>query len=561
MKESVGRSKHKLTLVSVCELMLLIGIGGPAMALLFGTAPAAHRRPADIGTQGPASGPRPPAMPQNRVDTSMPRGKGRVLEASSSEGLQAALDQARRGDVVDLKPGIALRGNFILPKKTAGDADRNSKWITITSSRLLPGLLPAGRVSPALTGRLPILTSMNSEPALRAAPGSGYYRLIGIEMTIAPSVSINYGILRLGEGTETSVEELPHDIVVDRCYIHGLPSSNLRRGIALNCARSAVIHSWISECHEAGADSQAICCWNGPGPFEISDNYLEASGENVMFGGADPSVPGLIPSDITFTQNYCRKPLTWRAPSQARAKWSVKNLFELKNARRVLIDSNVFDNNWVDAQTGYAVLFKSVDQDGKAPWSATTDVTFRRNLVRHASSCVNIEGRDANNPSGRTERVLIENNRFEDINSGRWGGEGVFIKMTGAQDVAIDHNTVLATGSILIAYGEPNDRFAFTRNVVCHNSYGIKGDGTATGTPTLQRFFRGYVVSGNVIIGGVAPSYPPGNCFSSTQDVSVQQSGTVHVPGCPGSDDKSAGCDLNLIELLAAAGAPPGPAD
>ena len=35
MKESVGNRNHRLTLLSVCELMLLIGIGGPALALLF----------------------------------------------------------------------------------------------------------------------------------------------------------------------------------------------------------------------------------------------------------------------------------------------------------------------------------------------------------------------------------------------------------------------------------------------------------------------------------------------------------------------------------------------
>src|SRR5262249_22397842 len=298
----------------------------------------------------------------------------------------------------------------------------------------------------------------------------------------------------------------------DRCYIHGLPASNVRRGIGLNCASSGVVDSWVSDCHEAGADSQAICCWNGPGPFEISNNYLEAAGENVMFGGADPAIHGLIPSDITFIGNYCRKPLEWRA-QQSGARWSVKNLFELKNAERVLIEGNVFDNNWVDAQTGYAILFKSVNQDGSAPWSTTRSVTFRRNLVRHASSGINIEGRDPRNPSGRTGLILIQNNLFDDIDAKQWGGEGAFIKIADTEGVSVDQTTALGTGSIILAYGEPSERFIFTRNVVCSNEYGIKGDGTATGTSTLQKFFRGYVVSGNAILGGNTSSYPPGNCF------------------------------------------------
>lgn len=27
-------------------------------------------------------------------------------------------------------------------------------------------------------------------------------------------------------------------------------------------------------------------------------NFLEAASENVMFGGADPQIPGLVPADI-----------------------------------------------------------------------------------------------------------------------------------------------------------------------------------------------------------------------------------------------------------------------
>ena len=75
----------------------------------------------------------------------------------------------------------------------------------------------------------------------------------------------------------------------DRSYIHGDPRKGGRRGIALNARDVAVINSHFSDFKEVGADSQAIAGWNGPGPFKIENNYLEAAGENVMFGGADPS--------------------------------------------------------------------------------------------------------------------------------------------------------------------------------------------------------------------------------------------------------------------------------
>ena len=44
--------------------------------------------------------------------------------------------------------------------------------------------------------------------------------------------------------------------------------------------------------------------------------------------------------------------------------WLVKNLFELKNARNVLVERNVFENNWANGQAGYAILFTPRNQEG-----------------------------------------------------------------------------------------------------------------------------------------------------------------------------------------------------
>src|SRR5206468_9330019 len=69
--------------------------------------------------------------------------------------------------------------------------------------------------------------------------------------------------------------------------------------------------------------SQAICGWNGPGPYAITNNYLEGAGENLLFGGADPAIPNLVPADITITGNLFSKPVAWRSEG-----WSVKNRSE-----------------------------------------------------------------------------------------------------------------------------------------------------------------------------------------------------------------------------------------
>lgn len=87
-----------------------------------------------------------------------------------------------------------------------------------------------------------------------------------------------------------------------------------RRGIALNSRATAAIDSHLADFKEDGADSQAICGWNGPGPFKIVNNYREGMGENVMFGGADPSIRDLVPTGIEIRRNHFAKPLERNVP-------------------------------------------------------------------------------------------------------------------------------------------------------------------------------------------------------------------------------------------------------
>jgi hypothetical protein len=156
-------------------------------------------------------------------------------------------------------------------------------------------------------------------------------------MVVAPSFNgLHYGLVLSGIGDATSTSQLGHGFVFDRVYIHGQSSTNLIRCVALNSIRTAIINSWIADCHSRGFDSQAIAGWTGPGPFLIENNYLEGAGENVMFGGADPRIQGLVPSDITIRRNHFYKPTSWKGV------WTVKNLFELKCARRLLIEGYVF---------------------------------------------------------------------------------------------------------------------------------------------------------------------------------------------------------------------------
>jgi hypothetical protein len=122
-----------------------------------------------------------------------------------------------------------------------------------------------------------------------------------------------------------------------------------------------------------------------PGPLKIVNNHLEGGSENVAFGGAYSKVPNVVPSDIEVRGNHFYKPLSWKAdePEFAGRQWCSKNLFETKCTRRMLFEGNVLENNWPEAQVGFAfVLSPRNKYDG--PWCVTDDMLFRNNIIRHS---------------------------------------------------------------------------------------------------------------------------------------------------------------------------------
>jgi hypothetical protein len=455
-----------------------------------------------------------PALPRVYIDTTYVSPMGNTIAVSAGGNFQAALVAARPGEVITLAAGATYRGPFTLPNKPGAG------WITVRTSTPDSSLPPPGtRVSPAHAPLMPRLVAASGS-VITTAPGAHHYRFIGLEISPAPGVFL-YDLITLAS-PDGSAAGLPHDIIFDRSYLHGDPVKGTRRGIALNSGAAAVIDSHLADFKEVGADSQALCGWSGPGPFKIVNNYLEGAGENVMFGGADPSIQNLVPSDIEIRRNHFAKPLAWKIghPEYAGTPWSVKNLFELKNARRVLIDGNLFERNWLHAQTGFAIMLTVRNQQGTAPWSVVEDVTFRNNIVRHSGSGVQILGRDDTYPSEQAKRIAIRNNLFDDIDGVRWGGaDGWLFQFAGAAaDVIIDHNTAFQSGNIIMASGVPNTSVVYRDNITPHNAYGVIGTGLGPGLPTLAQYFPHAVFENNVLAGQptYSPLYPPRNFFPAT---------------------------------------------
>jgi hypothetical protein len=417
--------------------------------------------------------------------------------------LQAAIDSAQPGDTILLTPGATYRGIFNLPAKI-GDS-----YITIRSAApdsALPG--DGVRITPSDAGQLPkVEGGVAGAPAFTTDAGAHHYRLQFLEIysTYAANQIIEFGT---DSEPQTILEAVPHDLIIDRCFIHGDADNGQKRGIALNSASTSIINSYISDIKSSSEDSQAIASWNGPGPYTIENNYLEAAGENILFGGGDPAIAGLIASDISIRYNYVTKNVAWRGTDL-----TVKNLLELKNAQRVTVDSNVFENNWAADQSGFALLLTPANQDGNAPWVAVQQVTFTNNIVRHVASAFSILGVD-DSSTLVTNAIVVRNNLFEDISASTWGGAGFLLLTQGGSDITFDHNTVFTDASSVV-YADvttvPN--FVFTNNIIPDNLWAVMGGSASAGNGTLEMYYPGAVFTANVLVAGSTSTYPDGNFF------------------------------------------------
>jgi hypothetical protein len=490
---------------------LLVALVSAAFALVSSrtddAAPGAIAAPAAPAAPGTIA-----ELPRVTVATSYPIG-GRAVRVRANANLQAALDAARPGDVLLLPAGATYVGNFVL--RNTGATPNGAPaggWIVIRTDLSDAAIGAAGtRMTPSRAAKLELarILSPNYSAAVGTAEGAHHWRLTGVEIGVTPAAKKVNMLVRFGEssGPQRSLADMPHHLIVDRSYVHGMPSLDLRRCITLNSATSAVVDSWLTECHSNNGDSQAVLGYNGAGPFKIENNYLAAGHEVVMFGGGDPGIAGLIPSDIELRHNHITRPLAWRN------KWQVKNLVETKNVQRLLVEGNVIENTWKDGQTGFAIVMKSENQDGTAPWSVSRDVTVRYNRIRNTGSVFTMSGMGTNSHKSTIgERFLVTHNVAEGVNVGPYTGDGIAFQLLGAlTDAVITHNTIInqnARASGVVFDGAPVRRLVMHSNLFQGGPYGVHGSGTGSGRSALERYAPGAVFRRNVIVGVDCSIYP-----------------------------------------------------
>ena len=444
------------------------------------------------------------AVAQIRRDSSVTRerrvGNSSTIQVRAGGNLQAAIDGASYGDVIVLEAGAIYKGPITLPFKEGA----SGQYITITTSNLAGIAKENERINPQLHATaMPKIVGPDSSVAIATAERAHHYKFIGIEFSPAADSKYLYNLIDLGKTDYKSLSQFSHDLIFDRCYVHSTGLNKARRGFALNSGDTTISNSYISGFAGEGDETQAICGWNGPGPFKIVNNYIEGGAQNIMFGGADPAVPNLVPSDIDIRRNYLYKPAEWFG------KATIKAMIELKNGRKVTIDGNVLESGGL---TGAFVLTVR-NQNGGAPWSTLEDINITNNVVRHSHTGFSILGKDDAQPSQQAKRIRIANNLLVDIVPDY---AAVFMVGCCADTLTVENNTVQQTGNIMTCYGVNNSNFVFRNNIVQFNSYGF-----VCPANMLSPDSRGNIIVDNkaqISANGYPANIPKGNVVVNSPD-------------------------------------------
>ena len=505
-------------------------------AIVTGSIGATFQR-VSLGAQSPS----PVVLPQGYVDTNytlptgcapvavgtVPSGGCKIITVGAGQNFQTALDQARRGDIIQLAANATFVGPYELPDKGAGTG-----WVYVISSNLgnLPG--PGNRLNPNLGGTcgaegslpcgvapnaslsdMPLIMSGGGVPSrwITTAHGADRYRFIGIEFRSTPGEQVTAGI-RLHEtywGTpHSSLSQKTSDIIMDRCLMRGNRTAPYAgRAVIINGDRHAVVDSYLSDWVDDDSDTQAVLIHGYASVFAVINNYLEATGENVYTDNAE-TIDGVVyvPSDGEIRGNFLRKLAEWNS----RPWYNTKNQFEMKSGQRILFEGNVIDSTWHLAQET-AINIKIGDED---PRKFVANVTVRKNIIRHVANGIKMCATQCNsgNNTNIAVGIAVYNNIFDHVSDGVYGtgGDGNgFHHIVNGPMMFVDHNTFINSANgvgNLFRHGGvgPSETLVITNNIWTFANNPMTGAEVASASSIAS-------YTNNLMVGGNCANFPAGN--------------------------------------------------
>ena len=572
-------------------------------------APPPNTPPPSATYDGPAELPRI-YMQTALANTPAP---GAVIPVPAGGSLQTALSNAQCGDTITLAAGAMYSGIFTLPAKACDD----QHWIIIRTSAPDSSLPPEGtRMQPCYAG----VASLPGRPAFNCngtrnvlaivsnpqgntsgpfvlASGANHYRLLGLEITRAAGTGIDYQFVGVPTG--------PADhLILDRVWLAGTAQDESKNGINLSgMTYVALIDSYSSDFHCTSVvgtctDAKVVGGGNSTlpgGPFKITNNFIEASTEGILLGGGPATT---TPADIEIRHNHFFKPLMWLVTQPGFVggagghPFMVKNLLELKNAQRVLIEGNIFEYTWGGySQAGYALLLTPKNQASGCPLCEVTDVTIRYNTFSHSGAGISMaDVPDDNGAIGYAgERYSIHDITLDDISASFYAASQGASSGTLFQVFSGWPTSALNSVSInhITGFGDPHSKiislgnnpsypemygFSMTNSIVGQSLYPVWSTGGQSNCAnpdipiiSMNACFTNYTFSHNAIIGTsyASTKWPVGNSFPSAASAvqftsfnsgnggRYQLLSSSPFAGAA-SDGKDLGADLNAIQAATA---------
>lgn len=390
-----------------------------------------------------------------------------------------------------LTAGQTFTGQINLSSKSC------SQYIRVRSSRLgeLTADVRAGATQTSLMAKITQGGLANTMQT--TTDGVNYYAFEGLEITTSANPAYS-AIIQIGSGIEDTYTKLPHHIVFDRNWIHGVAQVNgPKRGLSLNGMNIIITNNSFTENHAVGSDSQAILCSQCMGPIYVRNNLMSsgagafyAGGGGCTRSGSFPGapnanttclfIPGASEGFFTFLGNDFWKDPTWSLDTDVdnpfgphtaiptrvcivgeyylrstNSQWyqctnaggtwvtttapaefvpgfggyTLKSGFELKDGRQIVLTGNTLRYTFLNNGSPNDDCF-TINQQGNANGDLTIDVqdilvSGNRCIQTHAAVSLGngiyiYPGLDPywhNNAQGKTRRVTIKNNVFDNIAS------------------------------------------------------------------------------------------------------------------------------------------------
>jgi hypothetical protein len=383
------------------------------------------------------------------------------------------------------------------------------------------------------------------DPIARAP---SHYLFQGLEVEYSGPGANYGGGISIGLGPDGSTKarqhwQAPHTIVVDRCWIHGVPYESwfnahaLIQGIRSDGRNIFIKDSLINELHMDPTDhghgeTHAVFSSNGAGPLYMFNNRVEAA-IGSLTGGEAPWIAGLIhaggfyfgneytqnpahwhwrdwnPPDLDSSQpcydgshweskahsstSYTCRGGAWQRTAEVRVKrdWH-KNGWECKNCRLATAEGNyihdLMDDTYSQGQHGTAFLLNHVDPPVGARWARFEHVRLLNNRVRRTGEGVvfstyggTAHFRDPNNIA--VDNLLMENIAHPTVAPiGLDGPGGAQVVLdTAASSITVQNVTSIkaGTGGMSVRLGNINRDIIFRDNILTWSGTGFYANGAA----------------------------------------------------------------------------------